>query len=660
MGILKFKFSLVKASLSFRFFRDRRLTGTMSSTDAKIKKLLMQRSTLYKGIEAPVLDEISKIARSLSLEPKKIVGLFDKFMTISRMNSTSVTMEDVTAFQNSPAVLANKTNATTVFQTRTDWEDMDVATVAKTSPTARNAKENNLGAATDMKTPVVGVGGKSTGTPSPLLSRTPAELSEKRSGRFESHNGALQMAFNGGMVFERATGRAEDGLDGVGGVEGGAVVGVDTQEIGNRGDRVQDSFNVFNEPASSTYMMNTLMSKVQYLDERIRAMEQVIDAQIQPKKTRSIAAACQDLAVFCGRIVCDTEGGRLNPQSVMLEGSIATSRGARVRLDLQACGDYRLFPGQVVAIVGKNPTGFCIVAQEIVSSLPFPDAAVNDPSLSSPFDVVVAAGPFSPTDSLVYEPLKAIIEYCEREKPDALVLLGPFVDQDHPSIGDGLLDATFEDVFVLKVVDEIEKLQDKIPIKVAMMPSIRDVHHDVAFPQKAFEMDDGCKTESLPNPATMKYRGTCIACSSVDWLMSCTKEEISKTTGKNVDRLSALVSHIVQQQSYYPMFPTSANVCLDVTHPESFDMVGLPEIVLTPSDLAPFAKQATVNDLRVNLDDEVSPVQTTASHNIVCVNPGRATKGATAGTFAHVYVNAASGSIAQGIEGRCKVEIKKI
>ena len=635
----------------------------MSSADVKIKKLLMQRSTLYKGIEAPVLNEISKIALSLSLEPKKIVALFDKFMTINRMNSTSVTMEDVTAFQNSPSVLAKKTNATTVFQTRTDWEDMDVATVANTSPAAMDARENKSGPATGMKTPVAGAGGKSTASPSPFLSRTPAELSEKRSGRFESHHGALQVAFNGGMVFERAARGAMDVMDGLDGMEVEAGGAAGTTEGGNPavlGDRVQSSFNVFNEPASSTYMMNTLLSKVQYLDERIRAMERVTDEQIQPRKTRSIAAACQDLSVFCGRIVCDTEGGRLNPQSVMLEGSIATSRGARVRLDLQACGEYRLFPGQVVAVVGKNPTGFCIVAQEIVPSMPVPDAAVNDPSLATPFDMVVAAGPFTPTDSLVYEPLKAIIEYCEREKPEALVLLGPFVDQDHPAIGDGLLDATFEDVFALKVVDEIEKLQDKIPIKVAMMPSVRDVHHDVAFPQKAFELDDGCKAESLPNPASMKYKETCIACSSLDWLMSCTKEEISKTSSKNVDRLSALAAHLVQQQSYYPMFPTSANVCLDVTHPESFDMIGLPEILLTPSDLAPFAKQATVKDLRVNLDDEANPVQTTGSHNIVCVNPGRATKGATAGTFAHVYVNAASGSIAQGIEGRCKVEIKKI
>ena len=51
----------------------------MSSADVKIKKLLMQRSTLYKGIEAPVLNEISKIALSLSLEHAGVIFDLDEF-----------------------------------------------------------------------------------------------------------------------------------------------------------------------------------------------------------------------------------------------------------------------------------------------------------------------------------------------------------------------------------------------------------------------------------------------------------------------------------------------------------------------------------------------------------------------------------------------------
>ena len=41
----------------------------------------------------------------------------------------------------------------------------------------------------------------------------------------------------------------------------------------------------------------------------------------------------QEPATFLGRVCCDAEG-RLNDQSVMLEGGIAESAGARVRLDL--------------------------------------------------------------------------------------------------------------------------------------------------------------------------------------------------------------------------------------------------------------------------------------------------------------------------------------
>jgi DNA polymerase alpha subunit B len=603
-------------------------------SDTTIKKLLMQRSTVYKDISPNVVRELAKISKDIDVESKKIVGMFDKFVAISRQSSASVTMDDVEAFAKEQAVLLNKARAGNVFAAKTDWEDMDIS---------KNSISSIIKDGESLRTPVQAqpaLGGASTVTKiSPYLSRTPAELSERRSGRFESHNGTVQTALNGDMMFERHT--------------DGEVDDLDAPKDGSR-----ESLKALNSLPTSTYMMNTLLSRVQYLDDRIRTMEDAIDAQIHPKRTRSIASACQDLAVFCGRIVCDTEGGRLNPQSVMLEGSIATSRGARVRLDLQSCGDYRLFPGQIVAVVGKNPTGFCIVAQDIVSGLPFPEEPLDTTAEdSNSFDMVVAVGPFTPTDSLLYEPLKAVIEYCEREKPDTLLLVGPFVDQDHPSISDGMLDATFEDVFSLKVAEEIEKLQERTNIKVALQPSIRDVHHDVAFPQKPLEMPEDSKVESLPNPTTLKYNGTTMGCSSVDWLMSCTKEEISKTSGKKVDRLSALACHVVQQQSFYPMYPSSASVPLDVTKPDAFEDVGVPEILLTPSDLAPFAKQATLSDQRVDLDDENDPVKTVSSRTVICVNPGRVTKGATAGTFAHIYVNP---KVSGAIEARCKVEIKKV
>ena len=48
-----------------------------------------------------------------------------------------------------------------------------------------------------------------------------------------------------------------------------------------------------------------------------------------------------------GRVCCDSNG-KLNAQSVMLEGSQELSSGARVKLDLSEVRQFALFPGQVM------------------------------------------------------------------------------------------------------------------------------------------------------------------------------------------------------------------------------------------------------------------------------------------------------------------------
>ena len=47
-----------------------------------------------------------------------------------------------------------------------------------------------------------------------------------------------------------------------------------------------------------------------------------------------------------GRVRCDTDEGRLNSSSVMLEGSIEYSEGQLARLDLSKVPSCSLFPGQ--------------------------------------------------------------------------------------------------------------------------------------------------------------------------------------------------------------------------------------------------------------------------------------------------------------------------
>lgn len=104
------------------------------------------------------------------------------------------------------------------------------------------------------------------------------------------------------------------------------------------------------------------------------------------------------------------------------------------------------------------------------------------------------------------------------------------------------------------------------------------------------------------------------------------------------------------------MLPASENIPLDSGRSASLEVKQMPEILVCPSDLAPFAKVSKVTKHKFELENGESPVKEVSTDDIICINPGRLTKGSTAGTFAHVYVNSKS----EAIINRCKVEIRKL
>ena len=54
----------------------------------------------------------------------------------------------------------------------------------------------------------------------------------------------------------------------------------------------------------------------------------------------------QEVVHVTGRVACDSHG-KLNSQSVVLEGSRSTSSGHTIPVDLSDLKEYALFPGQV-------------------------------------------------------------------------------------------------------------------------------------------------------------------------------------------------------------------------------------------------------------------------------------------------------------------------
>lgn len=66
--------------------------------------------------------------------------------------------------------------------------------------------------------------------------------------------------------------------------------------------------------------------------------------------------------------------------------------------------------------------------------------------------VLVAAGPFTTSEDFSYSPLKELAEVCKKESPEAVILLGPFIDADHPNIAS--LEVPFEALYHDQVIYE--------------------------------------------------------------------------------------------------------------------------------------------------------------------------------------------------------------
>tara|TARA_B110000305_G_scaffold80701_1_gene90668 strand:+ start:181 stop:1785 length:1605 start_codon:yes stop_codon:yes gene_type:complete len=213
------------------------------------------------------------------------------------------------------------------------------------------------------------------------------------------------------------------------------------------------------------FMRDRVADKVDMIETRLVSFQKQVEANHPGLRCgAAVYAASQDDVTVVGRVVCDSEG-KLNEHSVMLEGSIATSNGMRVRLELRELPNFSLFPGQIVCVQGQNPSGHCLVAKRLICGAP-PAMAVSD--LKAPahgaLTIAVASGPFTCMGDLAYEPLDALFAALAKHKPDSLILLGPFVDCENKIVagtGDNAgaaepLEVSFEEVFAVGVRDRLE------------------------------------------------------------------------------------------------------------------------------------------------------------------------------------------------------------
>ncbi|KAK7312005.1 hypothetical protein RJT34_10532 [Clitoria ternatea] len=393
------------------------------------------------------------------------------------------------------------------------------------------------------------------------------------------------------------------------------------------------------------FMCDMIEDRLNALENRIRKHIRAFVASGLYEEPTDPTMASQKSIFAAGMICCDGEG-HLNEKSLMLQSSIEYSGGECVRLDLQNLSHYSVFPGQVVGIGGHNPSGHCFVASKLVDFIPTSIAdedlnpakkqAIDQENQPEPSDfykqrelsMIIAAGPFTTTDNLLFEPLAELLAYAKRRPPQLLVLLGPFIDSEHPDIKRGTVDISFGEIFhfeILKKLEDYVKCMDSA--RVLLVPSIRDANHDFVFPQPALDIslpDLQSEIVSVTNPGIFEANEVKVGCCTVDILKHLSGEEISRTAadGKPIDRMSRLANHILNQQSFYPLYPPAESVPLDFKlAPEALQLSLVPDLLILPSDIKYFIKVLS------------SENEGTNHKKCIAVNPGRLAKGEGGGTF---------------------------
>lgn len=145
--------------------------------------------------------------------------------------------------------------------------------------------------------------------------------------------------------------------------------------------------------------------------------------------------------------------GRINTKkesanTVLLEGCTrrkGVSAADSIELDFRNLKQYSVFSGQIVAVEAINPVGDALYVKEIFAKAYAPVAST--PRIESRINIFVAAGPFTASNNMHYQPLWDLMEKVASEEPHVLILIGPFLEYTHSEIQDNLIKDTHQELF---------------------------------------------------------------------------------------------------------------------------------------------------------------------------------------------------------------------
>ncbi|KAI5840173.1 DNA polymerase alpha subunit B N-terminal-domain-containing protein [Morchella snyderi] len=391
-------------------------------------------------------------------------------------------------------------------------------------------------------------------------------------------------------------------------------------------------------------MYQKLMEAAEVMDDRIDDMMAAVQEHhgLADEAFGNPSTVSPAEVVAVGRIVSDSLDGKLNHASVLLEASRRMGAGARVPLKLDAVKSFSFFPGQIVAVRGINASGAYFAVTEILDIPPLPLPASTAEALAesasrlagAPLAVVVASGPYTTEDNLDFEALDELCERAARERPDVVILTGPFIDSEHPLVKTGDFDleheqgAPIDDLFRERVSTKIQKIKNSMVI---LIPAVTDaISAHVAYPQDVIKkrfLDLPSNVRRLPNPATFSLNEVVFAVSTPDILLHLSSAECRHNPAEP-HPIARLSRSLMAQRNYYPLFPPAQGVNMDVPYCRLAEFASAsPDVLVLPSVLAPTVKVV---------------------EGVVVLNAGAASRRRAAGNWVRLWVGPRAGGGGEG------------
>ncbi|AEY95917.1 FADL299Cp [Eremothecium gossypii FDAG1] len=404
-------------------------------------------------------------------------------------------------------------------------------------------------------------------------------------------------------------------------------------------------------------MRQRLLGAADVLDEQIEHFTSVVqkDLGISSAELGDPTIQSQSSIICVGRIVPDNPGDeRINMESVSIETSRAAGIGRRIRLNLESIKEYSLFPGQIVAMRGRNANGEFFKVEELLQ-FPYLNSPVStaeeiqEAQLAldgGQMKVLVTSGPYTPSTSIDFNHLEEfILRVNEHIRPHVLIMFGPFLDVTHPLVETGQIPTfpnlksqprTLDELFTKILCPILRKINPRI--QVVLIPSMRDaISRHTSYPQDSFsrkELQLPKNFKCYANPATFRVNELFFGCSNND-IFKDMKEVPNGPINLSKNRIDRVSEHILEQRRFYPAFPGGAKTRtiddskehvsgadLEVPYLGLTEFIGgfIPDIVIIPSELKHFARVVK---------------------NVMVINPGAFVRArGSRGTYAQLSISA--------------------